>query len=76
MSVAYDYPSSVEAQITRALDRLTAAGARFVELEHEMHVVSAWRLYHEVLSTVHEICAATVECEAAGLQRPDILEVL
>jgi extracellular factor (EF) 3-hydroxypalmitic acid methyl ester biosynthesis protein len=76
MSVAFDYPSSVEAQITRALDRLTAAGARFVELERDAHEVTEWKLYHEVLAAVHEICAAAVDCEMAGVEREDIIGVL
>lgn len=73
MSVAFELTPSVEAQIARALDRLTAAGERFVELERNAANVTAWKLYHEVLSAVHEICAAVVDCEDAGLERHEIL---
>ncbi|HEX7140789.1 MAG TPA: hypothetical protein VF219_23250, partial [Vicinamibacterales bacterium] len=56
--------------------RLSDAVERFLVLERASRGMAGERLYHEVLSSVHELCAAIVECEAAKMTREQIVEVL
>jgi len=56
--------------------RLTDAVERFLGLERGSRSISGERLYHEVLSSVHELCAAIVECEAEKMTRDQIVEIL
>ena len=60
----------------RAVRRLNAAVDRFLDLERESHEIAGDRLYHEVLSSVHELCASIVECEESDMTREEILEVI
>jgi hypothetical protein len=56
--------------------RLSDAVECFVELERGSREIAGERLYHEVLSSVHELCAAIVECEQEQMTREQIVEVL
>jgi SAM-dependent methyltransferase len=56
--------------------RLSDAVERFLELERASRGIAGERLYHEVLSSVHELCAAIVECEQETMTREQIVEVL
>jgi SAM-dependent methyltransferase len=56
--------------------RLTDAVERFLDLERASRAIAGERLYHEVLSSVHELCASIVECEAAKMTKAQIVEIL
>ena len=56
--------------------RLSDAVEHFLELERGSRSIAGERLYHEVLSSVHELCAAIVECEGAKMSRQQIVAIL
>lgn len=55
---------------------LSAAVERFLGLERRSGAISGERLYHDVLSSVHELCASIVDCEGANMTREQIVEIL
>lgn len=57
------------------LDSLRTIVDRFVQLDRFPRRVAEAR-YHEVLALVHAVCAGVLACERAGLERPQIVEVL
>ncbi len=56
--------------------RLSNAVERFLGLERGSRSIAGERLYHEVLSSVHELCASIVECESANMTREQIVGIL
>src|SRR4051812_12339517 len=63
-------PSSVA-----ALELLTAV-ERFCALEERASSVRHNELYHAALAQLHEICSSVLRCEAAGMDRASIVELL
>jgi extracellular factor (EF) 3-hydroxypalmitic acid methyl ester biosynthesis protein len=56
--------------------QLEAAVVGFCSLERDAPTLPPHELYHAALAHIHDICAAVVACENAGLAREEILEVL
>jgi extracellular factor (EF) 3-hydroxypalmitic acid methyl ester biosynthesis protein len=55
---------------------LQAAVDRFCALEQHAPNISPSELYHSALSKLHDICAAVLRCEAAGLSHDSIVASL
>lgn len=76
MSVAYELPPSASPAVAHVRSRLASAVERFVELERSAADLAPAKLYHEVLASVHDICAAIVDAEEASLSREEIVEII
>jgi SAM-dependent methyltransferase len=55
-----------------SIERLAAEAEAFAALDRRTPAAG----YHEVLAAVHAICAALLECEAAGYEREELVAVM
>ena len=59
-----------------ALLQLEASVVGFCALDREAGNMPAHELYHTALAHVHDICAAVVACENAGIDRDEIVAIM
>ncbi|HKR66213.1 MAG TPA: class I SAM-dependent methyltransferase [Thermoanaerobaculia bacterium] len=63
-------------QSPAAAFELQAAVQRFCALEERVSAVHPTALYHAALAQLHDICASVLQCEAAGMDRASIVQLL
>jgi len=75
MTVAFEIPPRFPSAVHDAYTRLHGAVERFTDLAALTDAVPQ-KLYHEVLASVHEICAAIVDLEECGVSRDEIVDMI